>query len=254
MDLDGQLDAIVGDETEGRIAVAHGDGAGGLLAAGWEPAGIGSNAIRVADLNGDGWPDVAHSPDTGDPVIVLRFGDGAGGLLAPVTTPCADKVVDFALADLTQDNQPDLVVACSGTVLRPSRVHLQPNVAAPFTWKDLGSALAGGTGEPRLVGTGELVTGTPGFVRLTNAKASSPSALFLSATSTPVAFKGGTLVAFPPLLLLGLPTGANGTIDLAWSAWPSNLSGASWLFQFAVQDAGAVHGVALSNAISGTEP
>jgi hypothetical protein len=254
MDLDGQLDAVVGDETEGRIAVAYGNGAGGLLAAGWEPAKLSSNVIHVADLDGDGWPDVAHSPYTNDPAIVVRFGDGAGGLLAPVTVPCADKVVDFVLADLTQDNQPDLVVACSGTALRPSRVQLQPNVAAPFTWKDLGSALAGGTGDPRLVGTGELATGTPGFVRLTNAKASSPSVLFLSATSTPVAFKGGTIVAFPPLLLLGLPTGANGTIDLAWSAWPSNLPGASWLFQFAVQDAGAVHGVALSNAISGTEP
>jgi FG-GAP-like repeat len=255
VNLDGRLDAAVGAMSTGEIALAYGDGAGGLLATAWGPAMEGSIAIAVSDVNGDGWSDVLHSPDSSVPEVIVRLGDGSGGLQAPQGTPCADGVQDIAVADVTQDGRPDLLVACKALDnSQLSRVQLLPGVAEPFTWKDLGFALAGETGAPALQGTGELVAGTPGFVRLTEARPVAPAALFVSAAATPTPFKGGTLVPLPPLLLLGLSTNAQGLIDLPWASWPSSSPGASWFFQFAVQDPGAPHGVALSNAISGTEP
>jgi|GEM_PF-3395434 len=58
----------------------------------------------------------------------------------------------------------------------------------------------------------------------------------------------------PPVLVGFLLTDAQGVITVPWSSWPSSQPGADWFFQFGVLDAGASHGVALSNAASGTEP
>lgn len=69
----------------------------------------------------------------------------------------------------------------------------------------------------------------------------------------PVPFKGGQLAAFPPVIQLSLFTGVDGTLALPWAAWPAGLpSGQTLVFQYAILDAGAPVGVALSGAITGT--
>ncbi|MCB9508317.1 MAG: hypothetical protein H6697_11720 [Myxococcales bacterium] len=126
--------------------------------------------------------------------------------------------------------------------------------SAPPTWTDLGSGLAGVAGVPALAGTGTLAAGSPTGISLGSAKASSPAVLFLSLSSSPVPFKGGTLVTFPLLFTASLTTDASGAIPLAF-AWPAGVPSATTIFfQYAVQDAAAVAGVSLSNGLSGVTP
>jgi hypothetical protein len=126
--------------------------------------------------------------------------------------------------------------------------------ASPDPWTDLGSGLAGVSGIPQLAGAGDLVAGTPGSLALAAAAPSAPCALFLSTANTPTPFKGGTLLTVPILFTLPLATDSLGGILLPWSAWPSGLSGVSLFFQFGIQDAAAVKGVALSNALGADVP
>jgi len=125
----------------------------------------------------------------------------------------------------------------------------------PSPWIDLGFALSGAGGAPVLSGTGTLVGGSPGSLDLAGAVALAPALLFLALGSAPVEFKGGTLAAFPPIILLPLSTDAAGAIALPWPAWPPAIApGTVLVFQYAIQDAGAVHGVALSNALQAFTP
>ena len=122
-------------------------------------------------------------------------------------------------------------------------------------WIDLGFGLAGVHGVPALAGSGTLVAGSPGSLALQNAAPSAIAVLFVAFSSNPVAFKGGTLVPVPIAYQFTLPTGPAGALTLPWVAWPAGLpAGTSLFFQFAVQDAAAVQGVALSNGVKAVAP
>ena len=127
-------------------------------------------------------------------------------------------------------------------------------VRLPDPWTDLGFALGGFFQLPKLIGAGDLAPSTPGSLLLTNAFPGRPAVLFASVGSTPLPLKCGTLVPTPALLQLPLVTDAFGQIPLAWSSWPAGLSGLSLYFQYAIQDATAVCGVALSNALRADVP
>ena len=121
-------------------------------------------------------------------------------------------------------------------------------------WTDLGFGLPGVAGIPSLVGIGTLTPGSAGSLSLTSAAPSAPTMLFVSIASAPVPFKGGTLVANPFLLTVPLATSSGGALLLPFT-WPSGVpSGTSIWFQYAVKDAAAVYGVALSDALKGTTP
>ena len=78
--------------------------------------------------------------------------------------------------------------------------------------------------------------------------------LFLTASSAPLPLKGGTLIPAPPAYALSVATSAAGEIVIPFAAWPAGASGLSLYFQYAIQDAGAVQGVALSNALRADVP
>jgi glucose/arabinose dehydrogenase len=125
--------------------------------------------------------------------------------------------------------------------------------AGPFT--GLGNALAGSFGKPILHGEGTLVPGSAGSLELTNAMPSALSYLFVSLAVGNAPFKGGVLMAVPELLLLPLASSPTGTLDLTWASWQAGLpSGTTLCFQYAIQDPGAVAGVALSNALKAVTP
>jgi hypothetical protein len=124
----------------------------------------------------------------------------------------------------------------------------------PAAWTDLGSGLAGVSGLPQLTGLGTLEAGSSGALGLADAAPSSAAMLFLSTTSTPAPFKGGTLVSVPVLFSLPLASDALGGSLLPWTAWPAGLSGSSLYFQCAIKDSAAVKGVALSNALGADVP
>jgi hypothetical protein len=67
-------------------------------------------------------------------------------------------------------------------------------------------------------------------------------------------FKGGVLLAVPPLAQIPLTTSGAGVFSLPFVT-PSGLPGAIDLtFQVALQDATAVHGVAISTGLGATTP
>ena len=127
-----------------------------------------------------------------------------------------------------------------------------PVVAPP--WTNLGYALRGVSGAPLLVGTGALTPGSAGTLVLSNAAPSAYSVLFISLVGTPTPFKCGTLVPLPVALQLPLFTNGAGRIALGWASWPGVLSGLDLYIQYAIQDAGAACGVALSEALRADVP
>jgi len=122
-------------------------------------------------------------------------------------------------------------------------------------WPDMGSALAGVSGDPLLIGTGTLADFSSNGIALGYAAPDEASALFVSVTSTPVPFKGGTLLAFPWVISpIFQDTSLDGGISLPFTMPPGLPSSATLWFQYGIQDAAAVAGIALSNAIVGTTP
>lgn len=121
-------------------------------------------------------------------------------------------------------------------------------------WTNLQGALAGGGGEPVLVGVGLLGSQEPAGLALHFAAPLAPALLFLATASVPAPFKGGTLLAHPVTVLVPLATDAQGGFALSF-AWPPGVpSGFSFVLQAAVADAGAPQGVALSNALEALVP
>lgn len=119
------------------------------------------------------------------------------------------------------------------------------------SWSSVGAGLAGVSGEPGLAGTGTLVGGGSASLALSGSAPGALRVLFVSLSSLPVPFKGGTLYAFPALLQVPLVTNAGGGLSLPF-VWPSGVPPyVEFFFQYAIQDAAAVNGVSLSNGLSG---
>jgi len=177
--------------------------------------------------------------------------DGAsvGGLLGHVGalgTAVNGGNVNFITSWGTDGNGDIYIVDQGGEIFR---------VIPDTAFEGLGCALAGTNGKPVLAGEGSMVVGTAGATHLSNALPSSPAALYLSLTEGSAPFKGGILKPIPILFSIFFSTDATGNIDIPWVSWPPGLpSGTDVVFQWAIQDAGAPVGVALSNALKGTQP
>lgn len=125
----------------------------------------------------------------------------------------------------------------------------------PHAWTDLGFGLAGSLGTPTLKGTGNLTAGSTGTLRLSGAVPLAPAVLFVATEQSPSPFKGGALVPVPPLAILPLITMPIGDTSIAWTDWPAGpYAGLSFYLQYAIVDAGAVQGIALSNALQADLP
>ncbi len=158
-----------------------------------------------------------------------------------------------AQANATVSYRVEVTDLAGNTGISNTVTFLQGSASGP--WTDIGFGLGGIDGLPQLAGTGTLAAGSPGSLTLTHAKPSSTSVLFLSLSSSPVPFKGGTLAAFPFLANLVLATNGSGGISLPWGSWPAGLpSGTTVYFQIAIADAAGPSGAALSNALRATTP
>jgi len=124
----------------------------------------------------------------------------------------------------------------------------------PGPWTDIGSALAGASGDPLLLGSGTLAAGSANGLDLSNAAPSSFTGVFASLASSPIDFKGGVLAAFPFALLKFVTTNVGGELALPFGMPTGVPAGTQLWVQTAIQDAGAVSGVALSNALKGVTP
>src|SRR5262249_36824764 len=121
-------------------------------------------------------------------------------------------------------------------------------------WHDVGHGLAGVHGAPSLAAIGWAQAGTPGALRLSAAAPVAVAVLFVSPVSFPLPFKGGVLLPVPPAIASPMLTDGQGRIELTWSSWPPLGPGSTYWLQFAVADAAAAHGVALSNGVKLVQP
>jgi len=261
------------------------DGGGAALYAGGDfTAAGGTPASRIAKWSGTSWSALGSgvsggtNPQSVNALAVFDDGSGpalyaggtfgiAGGVAASriakwdgaAWSPLASGLPDavFQLAVLDTGSGPALHAGGGfGTSTRLDSYLAVwggcRTVVSP--WTDLGDALPGISGPPRLAGTGELTPGSSGALGLSQAAPSAFALLFVSISSSPSAFGCGTLVPLPVVAQLPLSTNTAGAISLVWSAWPGGLSGLSLYFQYAIQDPAAICGVALSNALRADVP
>jgi FG-GAP-like repeat len=111
---DGNIDlALPVRENNWRIAILLGDGTGRFASAPGSPVAVGSGSgtptIAVADLNGDGKPDLAVGRSESR-VLSIMLGDGAGRFGAATTVAAGYGPSSLAVADLNRDEKPDLAV------------------------------------------------------------------------------------------------------------------------------------------------
>jgi len=99
-----------------------------LPAVAYDPGGLGSNSLAVADLNGDGKPDVVvancepygfgtcgNNGNVVNGVVAVLMGNGDGTFLPPVTYDSGGaEAWSVAVADVNGDGKPDLVVSNCG--------------------------------------------------------------------------------------------------------------------------------------------
>ena len=116
-------------------------------------------------------------------------------------------------------------------------------------WINSGFALSGVSGPPQLMGSGKIASGERAKITLLDAAPSSLAMLFVSLAADPQPFKGGTLVPAAPAFQLAIVTDSTGGIELSISGSAGLPAGLDLVMQYAIVDASAVQGVALSNAL-----
>ena len=251
LDADGDLDVVVaqGPYSIG-VLLGVGDGTFGTQTP--YPAGIVPNDLAVGDIDGDGNLDVVVACNPSSSVQVM-LGDGHGSLGPAQYWGLPHWCEALALADFDIDGRLD--VAAVG-MYASSFVSLLLNTGgAPIgSWTDIGFGLDGVAGSPLLSGSGSLVPGSPGEVKLTSAAPAAPGMLFVSTVDVPRPFKCGVLVPSTPLVRQAFATNANGVAAWAWSTWPSSLNALDLYLQAAVADPAAACGVAFSNAVHAVVP
>jgi hypothetical protein len=121
VDGDGNLDAVTADAMQRVVAVAFGDGKGNFDRGIKLHTGVGFavNQVAVADLNGDGIPDIVGTarPIGDDPgrIFVLLGAGNRKFKKAIHFSSGGTQPSGIAVGDLNHDGIPDLVVANNGT-------------------------------------------------------------------------------------------------------------------------------------------
>jgi len=92
-----------------QVAVRLGDGSGGFGPIISVPTGTNLSSIVSADLNGDGWPDLAVA-DFNDNKVALRFNDGNGGFVPGADVPVGNGAREIGIGDFNGDGKKDLAV------------------------------------------------------------------------------------------------------------------------------------------------
>jgi hypothetical protein len=143
---DGNADLAVANGASENLTVLLGNGAGGFAAAPGSPIRIGGapGDLAVADLNGDGKPDLAVPAWQGTWRVAILLGEGTGSFApgSPVALGARSGTTSIVLADPNHDGRRDLLVASSDS----------RTVSLRF-----GDGL-GGFGSPRAVAAGNAPT------------------------------------------------------------------------------------------------
>jgi hypothetical protein len=106
---DGRLDVVVAVEKANAVAVLLGKGDGTLRPAVLYPSSPLPYGVAVADLNGDGWPDIVTADYSYPVSVLLNNGNGSFGP-AKAYGPAAGGY-KVAVGDVNGDHNPDVAVA-----------------------------------------------------------------------------------------------------------------------------------------------
>lgn len=210
-----------------------------------------SEALGLGDLDGDGQLDLV-SMDA-DSLLVQPLAADGSVILEDVSSHDVDgwpfePAADGSLAVLDVDGDAALDVVVVGTVC----VQVLRSTRGP--WTDLGQALGGGAGLPRLRAEGSLQAGSPAGLWLTDGLAGGVAALVVGFSDVSLPFKGGTLVPHPDVLVLGVPLDPQGELLLA-TDWPAGVpAGVSLFWQVWIGDPAGPVGFSASNALRAVTP
>lgn len=118
LNADNKPDLVVLDNSAGQVVVMTNDGVGGfspLTATAYPVTMLGSQSLRLGDVNGDGLPDIVTA-DTSNSQVSVLLNAGAGVFGAATAFPVAGAMpYDLALADLNKDGFLDIVTADADT-------------------------------------------------------------------------------------------------------------------------------------------
>ncbi|MDB5267643.1 MAG: hypothetical protein JWP58_683 [Hymenobacter sp.] len=192
---DGRLDILAGNSNNSTVSVLLQQAAGGFAPVAVYSTGSGTRpaAVVVADVNGDGRPDIVTANYASSNVSILP--GQAGGTFAPASAYDAgtnSQPNGLAVADVNGDGRPDIVTAnyassTAGVLLAQA----SGGFAAPLTYSTgAGSQPAGiavtdvnGDGRPDLV-TANLASNTVGVLLGQSAGGFAPVVLYNSGLST----------------------------------------------------------------------
>lgn len=98
----------------GNVSIVHGVGGGVFNTITSFPCGASPNWVSIADLNGDGYADVAVNNYSALSASVL-MNNGAGSLGAPIILACGDLPNAVTMGDVNGDGRPDVVIPGSNS-------------------------------------------------------------------------------------------------------------------------------------------
>ena len=111
---DGRLDVAVANAGSSNVTILLRNDSGGFSATAQSPLSVGANPefVAVADMNGDGTPDLNVANGSANNVTIL-LGNGSGGFIEAAGSPVAvgSNPVPVAVGDWNGDGKRDLAVA-----------------------------------------------------------------------------------------------------------------------------------------------
>ncbi len=115
LNLDGIPDLVVANQSPGTVSVLLGNGDGTFQAAVSYDSGAGigglSESVAIADVNGDGKPDLVVGNHANSNSVGVLLGNG-DGTFQPVVTQPGLGFWFVAVADVNGDGRPDLIGEC----------------------------------------------------------------------------------------------------------------------------------------------
>ena len=157
------------------------------------PAGAQPQAVRIADVNGDGLPDLVvanYGPGTdgtGMPgvSVLLQNAASPGTFLAPVSYATPDGAIDVAVGDLNGDGRPDLVVASIDPDFTGGVSVLLQNAAPAAAGTFAAATVYPGLGQPLSVAISPATGGALPFIAVADGTS---AAVMLPVAATPGTF------------------------------------------------------------------